>query len=270
VIETFYFGHAPKLLYGAYHPPRLDCAGRVGVVLCYPIGQEYMRAHRAFLRLAHLLAEQGCHVLRFDYYGSGDSSGECAELGVAQCIADISTAVEELKEGSNLAHVCLVGLRWGASLAALAAADRSDIDAIVLWEPIADGHAYIHELLCLHAQWLRGSFARIPPGQQYEQGIETLGFPMPDALLAQIRQTQLRSLGRCPARKAMLIQSSDIPDDVHLAEHFRSLGCDLTPRHIPAPKTWLKTTDDGQLGDKGLVPVNVLQAIVSWVQAQLP
>jgi len=75
-METFYFGESPKQLYGAYHPPRDFNDRKVAVVLCYPIINEYLRAHRAFVRLATQLATEGFHVLRFDYFGCGDSYGD--------------------------------------------------------------------------------------------------------------------------------------------------------------------------------------------------
>src|SRR5215217_413896 len=78
-MNPLYFGSSQKPLYGVYHPPKSQPGRPVrttGVVLCYPLGQEYMRAHRAFRQLATLLTKSGFPVLRFDYYGTGDSGGD--------------------------------------------------------------------------------------------------------------------------------------------------------------------------------------------------
>ena len=72
--RPLHFGPVGSPLFGCYHPPD-GAARRSGVVLCYPFGQEYVRAHRAFRLLANRLASVGFHVLRFDYHGCGDSSG---------------------------------------------------------------------------------------------------------------------------------------------------------------------------------------------------
>lgn len=79
-MEPFYFGTPDEPLFGIYHPPVSEPVRDVGVLLCYPIGHEYIVSHRFYRQLSIRLAEAGFHVLRFDYYASGDSGGEC-ELG---------------------------------------------------------------------------------------------------------------------------------------------------------------------------------------------
>ena len=66
------FGPDGQQRLGIYHAPRASVAGEGGVVLCAPIGQEYMRTHRPLRQLALALADAGLHVLRFDYHGTGD------------------------------------------------------------------------------------------------------------------------------------------------------------------------------------------------------
>src|SRR5690606_20757112 len=145
-MEVFYFGQAPVQLLGVYHPPALDCDRLQGVLLCYPFGQEYMRAHRAFRQLAESLAAKGYHVLRFDYRGSGDSSGDMDDVSAEDWLADIATAVGELRDLSGVHAVTLVGLRLGALLAAVHAARAGDISRLVLWDPFASGQAFVDEI----------------------------------------------------------------------------------------------------------------------------
>ena len=54
------------------------------MVLCYPGGQEYIRSRRAFRQLAIRLSSAGFPVLRFDYHGCGDSSGDDDEGKISQ------------------------------------------------------------------------------------------------------------------------------------------------------------------------------------------
>jgi pimeloyl-ACP methyl ester carboxylesterase len=47
----------------------------------------------------------------------------------------------------ELRQVTLVGLRLGATIAAAVAATRSDVDRLVLWDPVTDGAAYMQSVL---------------------------------------------------------------------------------------------------------------------------
>jgi alpha/beta superfamily hydrolase len=122
-MRPFYFGAPGRRLFGVHLAPqeaRRDCA----VVLCYPMGQEYINSHRAFRHLARLLADEGFHVLRFDYFGCGDSEGECKQGTMSQWLSDVSTAILEVRNRSRVGAICLVGLRLGASLSLLAGMRR--------------------------------------------------------------------------------------------------------------------------------------------------
>ena len=55
-MNPFFFGESERALFGLYHPPKSATVRELGVVLCYPMGQEYMRAHRAFRQLALILS----------------------------------------------------------------------------------------------------------------------------------------------------------------------------------------------------------------------
>src|SRR5437773_7734152 len=73
-VVPFYFGSPDKLLFGCYHEPSLERRRKCAVVVCQPVGHEYINSHRALRQLAARLCDAGFPVLRFDYYGCGDSS----------------------------------------------------------------------------------------------------------------------------------------------------------------------------------------------------
>src|SRR5438093_192655 len=110
-IEPFYFGKSPKSLFGCYHTPQASCYRECGVVLCSPMGEEYIRFHRAFRHLAGRLVAVGFPVLRFDFYGCGDSAGACTQGTLGQWCTDITTAMHEMRRRGGVQKVCLVGLR---------------------------------------------------------------------------------------------------------------------------------------------------------------
>ena len=73
--EPVWFGAADRPSFGWLHVPD-DGTARAGVVLCPPLGYEYVCAHRTIRHLAEALAAAGFCVLRVDYDGTGDSSGD--------------------------------------------------------------------------------------------------------------------------------------------------------------------------------------------------
>src|SRR5262245_51695397 len=110
-IAPFYFGSPSHALFGCYHVPQARPRRECGVVLCHSLGDEYIRFHRAYRQLAVRLSQVGFPVLRFDFYGCGDSSGASEEMEVQRWLADIVAAVAEIRHRSGVAKVCLVGLR---------------------------------------------------------------------------------------------------------------------------------------------------------------
>ncbi len=70
-MDVLFLGDSDAPLLGAYHRARSGVDRGIGVVLAYPFGQEYMRAHRALRLLAQALTARGVHVMRVDYRGTG-------------------------------------------------------------------------------------------------------------------------------------------------------------------------------------------------------
>ncbi len=86
---SFFFGDAERTLYGVHHHPSTT-SQQIAILLCYPLGHEYMRSHRAFVRLSDQLAVKGFHVLRFDYFSTGDSAGDDGEACLDDWLGDIA------------------------------------------------------------------------------------------------------------------------------------------------------------------------------------
>src|SRR5260370_14942555 len=127
---------------------------RGGVRICQPSGHEYINSHRALRELAARLAEAGFPVLRFDYYGCGDSSGHSEEGSISLWMEDISTALAELRTRAGLSKVYIVGLRLGGSLAAIAGTQSNDVEGLVLWDPVVNGKNHFQEMLSLQKEML--------------------------------------------------------------------------------------------------------------------
>jgi alpha/beta superfamily hydrolase len=263
-METFYFGEPPKLLFGAYHPAQEFKDRKVGVILCYPIINEYLRAHRAFVRLATQLAMEGFHVLRFDYFGCGDSYGDDDDGSLLEWTGNLLTAIDELKNGCDAAHICLIGLRMGASLALLAAEKRNDIDTMVLWEPIVNGEEYVREIKRLHLESavIEGLPKAVKVQTDANRHLEILGFRITDILLDEILKLDFLSMGQSPAKRVLHIENSDDYDRRDFVNHLKHLGTDVEEANISCASIWLEGDNESYAG---LVPVNALEHIVKWV-----
>jgi len=265
-MEPFYFNTAERPLFGVFHPPRGDVTRSVGVVLCYPMGQEYIRSHRAFLQLAGRLAGAGFPCLRFDYDGCGDSGGDMTDAGPEQWMRNIGTAIDELRDGTGVASVCLMGLRLGATLAVLVGAERCDVEQMFLWEPVLHGQRYLNELKVRHREWLRGSFAKPQVGDGQNSTDEVLGFPLSARLAATITDLDLTCTEAIPATKMLLLENTEEGRLHPLWEHYRGLGIQAEHRLVPAPPAWLKIEADAENELGGcLVPSDVLDAAVAWL-----
>ena len=94
-------------------------------MLCPSLGLEGEASQFAYRALARDLADAGCTVLRFDYHGTGDSTGSLDDPDrLDEWMADIDACLDYLVEaGASRLH--LVGARLGATLAARAAEDAT-------------------------------------------------------------------------------------------------------------------------------------------------
>lgn len=259
-VEVFYFGSSEKLLFGIFHRPPPQTARRTGVVLCPPIEQEYIRCHRAYRQWAVRLARAGFPVLRFDYYGTGDSAGDDAVQGLSQWRDDISAAVEELKNRGRLSAVCLGGLRLGAALASQVAAERQDITGLALWEPVVSGQEYLQELLEWHQDklWYFLSDVQNAPETNVRPS-ELLGLALTPTMLDDFNQLNLLSTTQPPADRILIIENNATEPAKELLAHFEKLESGVLYKVVAGPRVW---SDDP---DKALVPHEVLQAMVAWM-----
>lgn len=147
--HPFFFSRNGTRLFGILHYCGRPGTGG-GLVMCPPFAEEKLWSHRVYVSLARALCERGYSVLRFDYTGSGDSEGEFEKCTIETYLEDIRTALRELREAAGVKTAGLMGLRFGATLALLAAASLPAPEKggpLILWEPVLDGAGYVRELL---------------------------------------------------------------------------------------------------------------------------
>ncbi len=196
-MNVHFFGPTQQQLLGVYYPPRqrggitpAETPAKC-VLICPPLGQEYVRSYWALGMLAGQLSRRGIHAMRFDYRGHGDSFASIEQVAsLAEWKTDIGEAIDQAKRLSGAKSVMLLGLRAGAGLAAEVASERDDVNALVAWEPVVDGQAYLSTLRRLHELmldlWYRPTST--PNDHQRE---EILGMQYDRQLIQQIDNWQV-------------------------------------------------------------------------------
>lgn len=232
------FGSGSAPLYGVYHPAA-EPRKRRGALILNPWGWEALRAHRTLRMLAERLAGKGYDVLRFDYFGTGDSAGENHEVSWARWLDDAGFAMDELKVLASVQRVTVVGLRVGGLLATGLLGRRSrDMDRVVLWAAPRSGAEAL--------EWMDAA----PPG-------ERSAYPAPDRF-----RDEVRGVFPGPGLEGFrghLIRAGtpELPfDDSSLRSQLRI----DPPDH--EPPCWKEDRDHGA----GAVPVDLLERIVGAME----
>lgn len=216
-MRALYFGEKNRQLLG-FHHAAVGKAKPTAVLCCQPAPQEYMRTYRAVKNLADDLSRSGMHVMRFDWSGTGDSAGRLRDARLETWQQDLAVAAEELLDLSGARKLAIVGLRLGASIAALACAQARPVvtDTLVLWDPVVRGAAWLESATRAH-QWHLDQY-RIElspdPGS-------LLGYPLPIALRNDLDALDLRALPVPKGRRIFLLPHA-APDQLALAAAWSS------------------------------------------------
>jgi alpha-beta hydrolase superfamily lysophospholipase len=260
----------PRELFGWYHASAGPLRG--GVLVCNPVGDDAVRAHRPLRHLAERLARAGFAVLRFDYDGTGDSAGdERSPDRVDAWLADLCAAASMLRALSGAASVSAVGVRLGGTLA-MACASAAGLDRVICWGGYARGSAFVASALQfykLHRKLEPKSFAGGPANR--EDGEEVFGFLLTHGTLAELRTLDVRaapfalpSAGPSGTLRRVLLvgDGSGRAEQTLLEQHLRASGL--------APEV---TTVTGclqflvEVPHKSRLPEEALDAMVGWLSA---
>ena len=249
--QPLYIGDGDDACFGWLHvdeaaSPRDCCA-----VLCAPTGHEYTRAHRTLRHLADRLARDGVPALRFDYPGVGDSPGtDLDPARVDRWLENIRAAVAAAREATGRTRVCLVGVRLGASLAAMSTWD-APADLLVLWNPVLRGRTYVREL-----QAIAMTAERV--AHEVDGALESAGFVMSRETIEAVKHIDL--LGReIKAARVLVVARDDVAADMALNEKLGAAGIENAYYRAPG---WAGMMAEHQFT---VVPDEALQHIVEWV-----
>lgn len=146
--RAFFFANPDgQRLYAVLHPAAGPSIRELGILFCHPLSEEKHSSQRALVDFARLLSRHGYPALRFDGAGFGDSEGEMAAVTIRSLLRDVRAAISRLIDESGVSRVVLIGVRFGALIARLAADSDERVAGLVLVAPVVSGGDYWNGLL---------------------------------------------------------------------------------------------------------------------------
>jgi len=224
-----------------------------GVVICPPIGFEQLHAHRGLRRLADQLARSGLSTLRLDWHGTGDSPGDDTLVNCSTAWkSNVRDAVRWMKDHLGCTSVSVIGLRLGATLAALSL-DEDEIENMVLWAPVVTGRSFVREMTVIDKM----SDAPLAETESTSD-IEAAGFRLTSETASDLTGLSLmQSHPHC--RRVLIAGRDDAPTDSRIASHLAACGIATDERTLSGLVEMLREPHLGQ------VPEETLREIVDWL-----
>jgi pimeloyl-ACP methyl ester carboxylesterase len=251
--EPTWFGVESQPLFGWLSYPQ-DSLVKSGVVLALPVGYEARGARRAMRALAVSLAEDGYVALRFDYRGTGDSSGNFGStLPNPGWLEDVSSAVAFLRKyGIN--RVSAVGMRFGATLVGIAASHlQLDLSSLVMWDPCESGRSYLRELSALET--LRHENYR----NNEDGSVETAEFLFSEEMVNSVRSLKLsQTVPATFANRALVISREHRPLSSSLRAHLETWSVEFETTEEQEALIDVYPAD-------AVTPANTISRIVTWM-----
>jgi exosortase A-associated hydrolase 2 len=246
--EPFFLGTPRGQRFCVFHPPAGGrCAG--AVLIAPPFGEEMNKSRRMAALQARRLAALGYGVLLLDLEGCGDSDGELRDVRWSGWKGDLEAGAAWLA-GRLDAPLYLLGLRMGGLLALDFARGHAGIAGIVLWQPLANGDAFITQLLRLK---LAGSMAAadgaaapstaalrtaLASGDMLEIG----GYEITGGFAGDLGALDLRALApACPVQwfESVADAARPLPPGAdRIAAAWRAEGVAVTASPVAGPPFW--------------------------------
>jgi pimeloyl-ACP methyl ester carboxylesterase len=231
--------------------------GGTGVVICSALAQEEVCTRYGAMLLADRFARGGRPTLRFDYRGTGDSVD--SEVSIARLTADIGRAVDCLRQEARVDSVILCGFRFGALLAAMAAAERTDVAGLALLAPVLSGAAYVRDLKVSHRFSPLAELDPVPPAES-PAPLNTNGFHWSRAFRDAIAGLDLAALP-APAVPTLIALHHGGTRGAAMASAWHAAGTPLSERDFADYPAFMRDPTTH------VMPEASFAAVAEWVSA---
>lgn len=243
--------------FGWLHQATESFLSDTAILLCPGLGRDASRAHRSYRIMANQFATEGYPTLRFDYPGAGDS----CEIDGRECWTvwqqSVQTAADWLRANTGARRIVMIGLRIGATLAALAASIRDDVVGLVLLEPVLRGKSYVSQLMV--ESRLRSDSVTMP-----DDGLEIDGLCLDIGTVKSLRQVDLRQVKLSPGCSISIFSQFRTPVLAACVDAWRDTGVPIVLQNLGSLEALLRPCHltDGPDADFG--------PILSWLHTAIP
>jgi pimeloyl-ACP methyl ester carboxylesterase len=251
--ESLWFGSADHPLFGRLTTPAIGTA-LGGVLISSPIGRESRLARRALRTLAIYLALDGYVSLRYDHFGTGDSSGTIEDEELGRSWIDGVNQGTELLRSLGISSLSSVGMRMGATIVGAAASAKDlELTSFVMWDPCESGRTYVRELRALGA--LRRNSNTFGLGEPTVM----LEYPLSDQVARRLDEFNLSEpVSRPPAQRVLIVARDD-----------RAFLPQFLAQWDQERADWTSTSEQGPLLEtelpESVQPEQTIQTIRTWL-----
>lgn len=220
-MHRYFVEDSAEKIYTVYHEPDPATDRNSAVLLVYPDGQEYMRSHRLYLQIAKELSRVGHHVLRFDFYGTGDSSGDHSAASLGRWQDNISRCAEEVTTVSGTRRLSIFSARLGATIASSVDIANAQLQHFIALDPVLKPEIYLDSKQRQHRAMLT-DLNRF----QFERSDTAVGDDILGSEYSEQLCTELRELTFNAPRNAYQHTTAIVSNDDCNSEEIAAYGFD--------------------------------------------
>lgn len=241
-----------KLFYLLLEPTAVTAHS--SILFLPPFAEEMNKSRAIAASQARELAAVGNRVMLLDLTGCGDAGGDFLDASWQIWLQDAMFAADTLVAmGSGPLH--LWGLRLGALLACELSRTRSDIQKLVLWQPVLNGEQQIDQFLRLRtvstAVNSNVTFDRKTLWGELRAGrsLEIAGYELASSMALEMAKARLSDLDPACDRVFWLEIGAIARDSFSVASenviaHWESQGCEVVKMSVLGDPFW-RTVDAG-------------------------
>lgn len=222
-------------------------AAHSSILFLPPFAEEMHKSRRIVASQARALAAAGYNVMLLDLTGCGDAGGNFSDASWQIWMEDATFAAHTLaKLGAGA--LTIWGLRLGALLACKLSQGRSDLQRLVLWQPVLNGEQQIDQFLRLRtvASAVNGpaTFDRKTLWNELRAGrsLDVAGYELSSALALQLSRARLNDCNPgCPVN---WLEIGNSPDGSfsgasgNVIAHWREQGVRVDTGYVTGEPFW--------------------------------